>query len=396
MITTLAVHNFRSIRELVLELHGFDVITGANGSGKSNLYRALRLLADAGTGEVIGSLARQGGLSSVLWAGPETLSSGMRSGEFAVQGTVRQESISLRLGFAADDFGYLMDLGLPLPSETAFGRDPIIKREQIFAGPAARGAAVLADRSGALVRSRGDDGGWSELSRSIKQHESMLNELSDPLRSPELYRIRQMMRSWRFYDHFRTDQLAPARQPQVGTRTPVLSHSGDDLAAALQTALEAGGADQLADSIAQAFPGSRVQIEVRDGLFQTTLRQAGMLRPLSAAELSDGTLRYLLLCAALHTPQPPELMVINEPETSLHVDLLPALAQLLIDASSRCQLIVVSHSPVLIEELERGNARQAQVHRHELVKNLGETVLQGQGLLDAPSWAWPVRGRMGR
>ncbi|AJT40475.1 AAA family ATPase [Psychromicrobium lacuslunae] len=396
MITTLAIHNFRSIRELVLELHGFDLVTGANGSGKSNLYRALRLLADAGTGEVIGSLARQGGLSSVLWAGPEKISNGVRSGEFAVQGTVRQESVSLRLGFASDDFGYLMDLGLPLPSETAFGRDPIIKREQIFAGRTARGAAVLADRSEALVRSRVEDGGWSELSRSINPDESMLNELSDPLRSPELYRIRQMMRSWRFYDHFRTDSLAPARQPQVGTRTPVLSHTGDDLAAALQTVLEAGGGGRLADSIADAFPGSQLQIEVRDGLFQTTLRQAGMLRPLSAAELSDGTLRYLLLCAALHTPRPPELMVINEPETSLHPELLPALAKLLVDASARCQLLVVSHSPVLIKELERSGAGQGRVHRHELVKSLGETILEGQGLLDAPPWSWPVRGRMGR
>ncbi|ABY24661.1 ABC transporter ATP-binding protein [Renibacterium salmoninarum ATCC 33209] len=80
MITALAVHNFRSIRELVLDLHGLDVITGANGSGKSNLYRALRLLAECGSGAAIGSLARQGGLESVLWAGPDQLSNAPRRG----------------------------------------------------------------------------------------------------------------------------------------------------------------------------------------------------------------------------------------------------------------------------------------------------------------------------
>ena len=73
MITTVAVAGYRSLRDVVVPLHGLDVVTGANGSGKSSLYRALRLLADCGSGRVTGSLAREGGLPSALWAGPETL-----------------------------------------------------------------------------------------------------------------------------------------------------------------------------------------------------------------------------------------------------------------------------------------------------------------------------------
>ncbi len=391
MISTLAVHNFRSVRELVLDLHGLDVITGANGSGKSNLYRALRLLAECGSGTVVGSLARQGGLGSVLWAGPESLSRSMREGAAEVQGTVRRESVSLRLGFASTDFGYLLDLGLPTPSSTAFGRDPVIKREQVFAGPMARPAAVLADRKGAVASSRGEDGVWQELSRSLRPHESMLNEVADAQLAPELRRVRSMMRAWRFYDHFRTDPQAPARQPQVGTWTEVLSDSGDDLAAALQTIIEAGNGGRLAAAVDRAFPGSSVGVEVAGGSFHTTLRQAGMLRALSAAELSDGTLRYLLLCAALLTVRPPELMVLNEPETSLHAEMLPAVAELIVDASKHCQIIVVTHSAALIKGLQSAG----QVHRHELRKELGETGISGQGLLDAPPWTWPARGRMG-
>lgn len=67
--------------------------------------------------------------------------------------------------------------------------------------------------------------------------------------------------------------------------------------------------------------------------------------------MSDGTLRYLLLMAALLTPRPPSLMVLNEPETSLHADLLPALARLIIRASRRSQVWVVSHSAPLINAL---------------------------------------------
>ena len=71
MISTLAIYNYRSLRDFVMPLSALNVITGANGSGKSNVYRALRLLADIAQGRIIPSLAREGGLQSTLWAGPE-------------------------------------------------------------------------------------------------------------------------------------------------------------------------------------------------------------------------------------------------------------------------------------------------------------------------------------
>ncbi len=117
------------------------------------------------------------------------------------------------------------------------------------------------------------------------------------------------------------------------------------------------------------------------------MRQHGLLRPLGAAELSDGTLRFLLWTAALLTPRPPELMVLNEPETSLHPDLLPALARLIAGASGRTQLVVVSHSQILIQALEQ----DAQCKRLHLEKSFGETTLAGATLFNTPKWEWPAR-----
>ena len=110
------------------------------------------------------------------------------------------------------------------------------------------------------------------------------------------------------------------------------------------------------------------------------------------AELSDGTLRYLLWIAALLTPRPPGLLVLNEPETSLHSDLLAPLAQLISDAAAQSQIIVVSHSRALITALGRA-ARHGgtELSTIELAKDLGETTVVGQELLDQPAWHWPKR-----
>ncbi len=382
MLDTVAVENYRSLRRLVVPLRGCNVVTGPNGSGKSSLYRSLRLLADSARNGSVNALAREGGLSSTMWAG---------------QG--KKGPVSLKLGFAGDDFGYAVDFGLPKDANTAFNLDPEIKSEVVWAGPALRRSTLLADRSGPAVRLRDGDGGWRTAATTLRPFDSMLSELADPQTAPELLALRERVRSWRFYDHVRTDTSAPARMPQIGTRTTVLSHDGADLAAAVQTIVEIGDAAALARAVDEAFPGSRVEIRTGDARFEVTLRQPGMLRALTAAELSDGTLRYLLWAAALLTPRPAELTVLNEPEASLHPDLLPALAGLIIRASEGSQIVVVTHAAGLVTALR---ARQREVNIIELTKSAGaagaatsgagETAIVGQGLLDEPSWHWPSRG----
>jgi predicted ATPase len=385
MIHTIAIGNYRSLLHLVLPLGSLNVVTGANASGKSNLYKSLRLLAETAQGGVVNALAKEGGLESTFWAGPENISGRMKSGEVRIEGGPKKKASRLRLGFSGDDFGYSISLGLPPPSNSAFSLDPEIKRECIWAGHSFRPARMLIDREGGLIKLRAEKE-WEVLSQHASNFESIFNQISDPVRTPEVVTLRDDIRNWRFYDHFRTDADAPARQPQLGTRTPVLHHDGRDLAAALQTIREVGDYQALTEAVSDAFPGASLNVCIwENGRFSIELNQYGLLRPLSGLELSDGTLRYLLWVAALLTPRPPPLMVLNEPETSLHPDLLPALARLIIKASKSTQIWVVSHAPRLISALESSHDCNSIC----LDKELGQTKVVGQGLLDEPMWVWP-------
>jgi predicted ATPase len=180
MLTAIAISNYRSLRKLVVPLKALNLITGANGSGKSNLYRALRLLADTAQSRVVPSLAREGGLQSTLWAGPESISRQVRQGDDPLQGTVRKQPVNLRLGFVSDEFGYLIDLGLPKPSTSAFSLDPEIKRECIWHGPVLRPSCTLVDRQGPLVRVRGEGGAWSLVTERVPTFDSMMTHVADP------------------------------------------------------------------------------------------------------------------------------------------------------------------------------------------------------------------------
>jgi predicted ATPase len=383
MMTRLAIAGYRSLRDIRVPLGALNVVTGANGSGKSSLYRALKLLADIAQGRIIQSLAAEGGLQSTLWAGPEAFSRAMKAGTQPVQGLVRKNAISLKLGFSGKDYGYAIDLGLPADSGI-FLNDPAIKVESLWTGERLGRANAFASRTGPFVRIRNDNGEWREAYQHLAPFDSMMTHCSDPREALELLLLREQMRDWRFYDHLRTDRDALSRKPQVGTYTPVLASDGSDLAAAVQTIREIGDAQEMDDAIADAFPGAHVEVTSTDGYFELEMRQHGLLRPLKASELSDGTLRYLLLVAALLSPRPPALMILNEPETSLHPELLPPLARLIAQASKRSQAVVVSHAAALVSALDA----DADCKQIVLEKHLGETIVRDG---TPPDWTWPQR-----
>lgn len=407
MLSTLAIANYRSLRRLVMPLGRLTVVTGPNGSGKSSVYKSLRLLGDIAYGGAVQSLVREGGLPSTLWAGPEEITPAMRRGEQPVQGTVRSKTERLQLGFGShgwDGLSYAIALGRPAPTSVPapFAQDPEIKHEAVWAGPVRRPASLLVERKAAALKLR-TDSGWQTLERPVARWASMMTELVDPRGAPEIISLREEIRAWRFYDHFRTDADAPARQPQIGCYTPVLSGDGHDMAAALLTIQEIGDVQALQDAVADAFAGARISIATEGNRLMVQMHQPGLLRPLSAAELSDGTLRYLLLIAALLSPRPPQLLVLNEPETSLHPDLLPALGRLIAQAARQTQLIVVTHANRLLNALEDAQTSRYTADDNDadadeaalpdwlpihLEKDLGETRIANLSEREIPRWEW--------
>jgi predicted ATPase len=309
----------------------------------------------------------------------------VRRGDYPVQGTARKEPISLKLGFAGDDYGYAIDLGLPPPPSGYFGRDPVIKTEALWHGELLTKAALAAERHGVLVKLRGEGKDFRQAMLNLGPVDSMMTHCADPANGLDLLVLRERMRNWRFYDHFRSDRDAPARKSQVGTFTPVLANDGSDLAPAVATIQEIGDYAALQEAVDDAFPKSTVQIGGAEPFMELEMQQHGMLRPLKAAELSDGTLRYLLWIAALLSPRPPSLMVLNEPETSLHVDLIAPLGRLILRSAKTTQIIVISHNQVLLETLLLAK----DVNHISLRKDFGETIAAREDM--GVRWVWPER-----
>ncbi len=213
---------------------------------------------------------------------------------------------------------------------------------------------VLLERDHTTVRARNTEGMRVSYPLALSEAESVLSQLREPEQFPALAMLCREFLSWRFYHRFRTDADAPLRQPQIGVRTFILDHDGHDLAAALQTILENGDRPGLYAAIDRAFPGAELEIRSEQGRFQLGLAMPGFRRTFDARELSDGTLHYLCLLAAASQPaRPPSLLALNEPEASIHPDLLEPLAELIVGAGREAQLWITTHSQALAEHIHR-------------------------------------------
>lgn len=363
MLKELQVNGYRSLRRIRLPLTAANVVVGPNGCGKSNLYRALYLLCAAAQGNLARTMADEGGLPSALWAGPRN----------------KNEPAKVRIALEFEDdlryeilFGRVpVSAGLP-----DFSNDLEIKRESVTTMNYKGKRISLVERVGQSIKVRDVDGRESQYPMAVVSNESVLSGIREPHRFPELAELRQTFLNWRFYHQFRLDTESPLRQTQVGILTPIMAHDGSDLACALATINAMDGRQELSASFEEAFPGSALNVATSDGDFSIEIATPGIFRTLSAVEFSDGTLQYLCLLAALLSPRPPSFLAINEPETSLHIDLMDPLARLLVKASRNSQLWVTTHSPELAAAI-RKHSRKENI---QLEKADGETRIRGMKL----------------
>lgn len=347
MLKSLSIQGYRSIQKLHLQLDTINVVTGANGCGKSNLYKSIYLLAKAANGELAKTLALEGGMPSILWAGKKS------------QTTKTKDPLRLTLSIQTENFSYEISCGLPQPSLSAFALDPLIKEEYVWVGDVRRPSNTLLERQVGSAWMLNQAGQRIAYPVSLSQAESVLAQLQEPHLYPELSALSNEIRKWRFYHHFRTDPESPLRTPQIGVRTAILSNDGHDLAAALQTILEIGNKQLLHDAIDNAFPGAKLLINIDSKTrFDVQLQMPGVLRPLEARELSDGTLRYLCLIAALLSPRPATLLALNEPEMSLHPELMQPLAELITLASHQSQMWITTHSQDLAQMIGKASGKR--------------------------------------
>ncbi|PKH21419.1 chromosome segregation protein SMC [Enterobacterales bacterium CwR94] len=355
-IRTLTLQGFRSIRNIDLPLSQLNVISGPNGCGKSNLYKAVRLLHEAANGRLSAALAEEGGIQKAMWAGE----------------TRRQDAKRMMLAVEMADFAYQLEIGFPEPLISLFNLDPLVKKEGLWlAGQQRRRASMLMERANQTAFLHNVEGERIAYPATLHPEESMFGQLAEPHRYPEVSQVREALRGWRFYHEFSVGSGSPLRAPQVGIRSPVLAHDGANLAAAFETLRERGHTEMLFSVLEKAFPDSQFYVDAQGGRFQLMMQRTGIRRPLESAEFSDGTLRFLCLVVALLSPRPPRFMALNEPENSLHPDLLPALAMLIAEASRYSQIWVTSHSPLLAERI----AAYCDVQHYQLTQQDGETVL---------------------
>ena len=366
---------YRSLRKIRFPVGRLGVFVGANGVGKTNLYRALQLLQAAAAGTLSRELASEGGMESALWAGErphgKPVRMVLRAGLGPLPGGASDYSYEVSAGVVQS---YEVQLGVRQPTAAAFPLEPQIKEETLTFHHRGRNHKLL-ERRGPAVFARDDEGIRHEIGTELMASETALGSIEDPARFPDIHSLRWSLLDWRFYHEMRTDLDSPLRRPCLAVVTPTLASDGSNLGAVLATLAHIRqDTVDLDRTIEDAFPGARLEVPVPGRTASFGLRFADHPRRVFEAwELSDGTLRYLALAGALLAYRLPAFIALNEPETSIHPDLLDPLARLIARASERTQIWLVTHS----ERLASAIAEHAAVVPLTVIKRDGETWIEG-------------------
>ncbi|MBT1157832.1 AAA family ATPase [Aminobacter anthyllidis] len=363
-LTSFSAAGYRSLRSIRLDLGQVSVFVGENGVGKSNLYRALQLIKASAEGTLAREIAGEGGMGSALWSGKR------RTGQ-----PVR---VIIDAHFVDDEtaagYAYKVEIGLPPPVSAGFAFEPHVKEETLTV-EAGRRPVEMMTRKGPVVFARDGDGRRVEHPERVLNSETALALLGGSGRYPEVGDLRAAVAGWRFYHGFRTDADSLVRRPALATTAPMLDEDGANLAAVFATLrhIREDTVD-LDRCIGDALGGAQLDVPVpgETATFGLVLPEFPQ-RVFRPQELSDGQIRFLALAGALMSYRLPRLIALNEPEASLHVRMLPSLADMIARAAERTQVWVVTHSRELADLVhDRTGARALTVIRVE-----GATMIEG-------------------
>lgn len=342
-IRTLRLQNFLSYGSEgeEIELQPLNVLIGANASGKSNLIEAIALLKATPT-DLTAPIRKGGGISDFLWRG-ET---GVPSAEIeaTLDPPLGNMPLRYRIGFTV--VGQRLELvDEAVENERSYpGEDDVY-----FFYRYQRGRPVLNVKT-AIEGQRSQRALRRE---DLIPDQSVLSQRKDPDQYPELTYLGNQFSNIGLYRDWHIGRNSDARMPQT-TDLPEhpLLEDGSNLGLVLNNLQYQLGTRQLIDKLKKFYDAAEeITIKIYGGTVQIFIREEGLIQPIPATRLSDGTLRYLFLLALLCDPTPPPLMCIEEPEIGLHPDILPTIAELLIEASERTQLIVTTHSADLVSAL---------------------------------------------
>ena len=327
-------------------LEPLNVLIGANASGKSNLIEALSLLA-AAPRNLQEPMRLGGGVLNWLWKG------GVPTPTATLEVTVAYPVATLHgtplrycLSFTGNEWLFqLVDEVVGDGGQTRVDDH----HSDIYYQYSLRQIRPVSDVFDTTPENR-----FLRLLQAddVRPDQSILSQLRDPFAYPELTYLGDQLRHMRFYREWSVGRDAPVRRPQRSdSYQAALLEDASNLSLVLSDMLNQPAVKaQILERMKDFYPSfNDVNVAINGGAVQTFFHEKGLNHPVPATRLSDGSLRYLCLLSVLCDPEPPPVICIEEPELGLHPDIIPEVAKLLIEASTRSQVFVTTHSDMLVD-----------------------------------------------
>ncbi len=359
-----------------IKLRNLNVLIGPNGSGKSNFLSAVEILRRGAERDIQTALGAGGRASDFVWKGAERLSAFDIEAEFSNPFDQYPLGYCVQLSAVSDLFGIADER---LVRQPEVGLPDVGKGSPIFARAFGNPPKPFLE-----IRGLDDPNSRSAVQNPDLPANALIFSRREQRLYPEITYLGERLEQTRIYRFPDLDTRVPLRIPQSpSVQGEFLNEDASNLNKLLNNLRELPGAfERIESGLKEFMPGiSRIHIHAGYNSFELRLSEEGLSTPIPSARLSDGTLRYLILLFVLTHPSPPPLMCIEEPEIGLHPDMIYGLGKLLLDASARTQLIVTTHSDVLINALS-GSPEAVLICE----KNKGVTDLKRLQLTELDDW----------